>query len=56
MMVNKNVTKSRVCAPQWRTAPKSVQKVSPYTGGLVGFEGEQVWTAPGAGVLLKVQY
>ena len=56
MMVNKNVTKSRVCSPQWRTAPKSVQKISPYTGQPITFEGEQVWTAPGAGVLLKVQY
>lgn len=56
MMVNKNVTRSRVCAPQWRTAPKSVQKISPYTGQPIPFEGEQVWAAPGAGVLLKVQY
>jgi hypothetical protein len=56
MMVNKNVTKSRVCSPQWRTAPKSVQKISPYTGQPIAFEGEQVWTAPGAGMLLKVQY
>ena len=56
LMVNKNVTKSRVCAPQFRTSPKALQKVSPFTGALVAFEGEQVWSAPGAGVLLKVQH
>ena len=56
MMLNKNVVKSRVCAPQFRVAPKSVQKVSPYTGELIEFSGEQVWLAPGQGALLKVQY
>jgi hypothetical protein len=28
--------------------------VSPYSGQLTAFEGEQVWLAPGQGVVLKV--
>lgn len=56
LMVNKNVMKSRVCSPQFRIAPKSAQKISPYTGASVPFAGEQVWVAPGQGTLLKLEY
>ena len=54
MIVNKDFVKSTVCFPQFRTPPKALQMVSPYTGALVSYEGEQVWLAPGQGVLLKL--
>ncbi len=53
MIVNKDLSKSRPCSPQFRVAPKRVLHVSPYTGALLPFEGEYVWLAPGQGVLLK---
>jgi hypothetical protein len=53
LVVNRDVVKSHVCAPKYRSA-KKVQMLSPYSGRLVPFEGEQVWLAPGAGVLLKL--
>lgn len=56
MLVNKSVTKSIACAPQFRNPPKAVQAVSPYTGLLTVFEGEQVWVAPGHGTLLKLTF
>jgi len=55
MVVNKDVLKSRPCSPQFRKPPKRLLHVSPYTGQLTAFEGEYVWLAPGAGVLLKVE-
>ena len=55
LIVNKDFVKSRYCAPQFRSAPKRVQMVSPYTGQLTDFAGEQQWLAAGQGVLLKVQ-
>ncbi len=55
MIVNKDVTKSRACSAEFRNSPKRLQKVSPYTGALSLFGGEDVWLAPGAGVLLKVE-
>ena len=54
MIVNKDLAKSRHCAPQFRTAPRRVQHVSAYSGELTPFEGEDVWLPPGGGVLLKV--
>jgi hypothetical protein len=53
MIVNKDFKGSRHCAPQFRSPPKRVLMVSPYTGQLTGFDGEQQWLAPGQGVLLK---
>ncbi len=53
MVVNKDLLKSRHCAVEYRRPPKRVQYVSPYSGGLGAFDGEQVWLAPGQGVLLK---
>jgi hypothetical protein len=55
MLVNKDVQKSIPCGPQFRVAPRRLMKVSPYDGTLTPFEGEQVWLAPGAGVLLKLE-
>lgn len=54
MIVNKDVLHSRPCSPQFRKPPGSLRMVSPYTGQLMPFEGEQVWLARGAGVLLKL--
>jgi hypothetical protein len=54
MIVNKDFAKSRPCVPQFRHATRRVQMVSPYTGNLVDFSGEQRWLAPGQGVLLKL--
>ena len=53
MIVNTDVNKSAPCFPQYRSA-KKVQMVSPYTGQLMAYEGEQCWLAPGQGVLLKL--
>jgi hypothetical protein len=53
MLVNKDFAKSRYCAPQFRTAPKRLRMISPYTGQPIEFSGEQQWLAPGQGVLLK---
>ncbi|MDB6027257.1 MAG: hypothetical protein JWM68_3480 [Verrucomicrobiales bacterium] len=55
MLVNKNVSKSAVGSPEFRKAPKALKIVSPYSGTLIPFEGEQVWIAPGAGALLKLE-
>lgn len=54
MIVNKDFVKSRPCFPQFRTKPGRVQMVSPYTGRLTPFTGEQQWLAAGQGVLLKL--
>ncbi len=54
MIVNKDVLHSRPCGPHFRKPSGPLQMVSPYTGQLTSFEGEQVWLAPGAGVLLKI--
>ncbi len=55
MIVNKDLTKSHPCSPEYRQAPRRVQHVSAYTGGVTPFSGEDVWLAPGGGVLLKVE-
>jgi hypothetical protein len=54
MIVNRDVNKPMPCLPTFRTAPRHVQLLSPYTGQLTPFEGEQVWLAPGAACLLKL--
>ncbi|MFO1500979.1 MAG: hypothetical protein U1G07_21750 [Verrucomicrobiota bacterium] len=53
MIVNKDVAKSRACLPQFHGA-EHAQLVSPYTGQLIEFGGEQQWLAPGQGILLKL--
>jgi len=54
MVVNKDFTYSVVCAPQFRKAPSTLELVSPYSGSLTPFGGEQVWLAPGQAHLLKI--
>jgi hypothetical protein len=53
MIVNRNLDKSCPCFPKFRSA-KRVQRLSPYDGELTSFDGEQIWLAPGQGVLLKL--
>ena len=55
LIVNKDFAKSHYCGPQFRAPPKRVQLVSPYTGQLTAFVGEQQWLAAGQGVLLKIE-
>jgi hypothetical protein len=55
LVVNKDLNKSRPCAPAFRKPPKRLLHVSPYSGQLTPFEGEYVWLAPGQGVLLKIE-
>jgi hypothetical protein len=55
MVVNKSLTDSRTCWPQFRRPPKSLKHVSPYTGALTPYDGEYTWLAPGQGVLLKLE-
>lgn len=54
MVVNKDYNLSRHCNLKFRSAPKRLQHVSPYSGQLGEFSGEQLWLAPGQGVLLKL--
>jgi hypothetical protein len=54
MIVNKDLTYSHVCVPQFRTPPRRVRCVSVQTGRLTPFINEITWLAPGAGVLLKL--
>ena len=54
MVVNKDLGKSHHCSPQFRSAPKQLRHISPYTGQLTPFEGEYMWLAPGQGTLLKL--
>ncbi len=54
MLVNKNLLKSTPCNPHFRHPLKSVKFISPYSGQADLFEGEQIWLAPGQGVLLQL--
>lgn len=54
LVVNKDFKGSVPAGPSFRVPPSKVEKVSPYTGGLVPFGGEEVWLAPGQGALLKL--
>lgn len=56
LLANKDVTKSATCTPHFSRQPRHVQKVSPYSGALEEFSGENVWVQPGQGVLLKLTY
>jgi hypothetical protein len=56
MVVNKSLTGSRTCWPQFRKSPKSLKHISAYTGNLTPYEGEYTWLAPGQGVLLKPEW
>jgi hypothetical protein len=54
MIVNKNLTASITPQPEFRQPVAKLQFVSPYNGTLGTFTGEQIWLAPGQGVLLKL--
>lgn len=56
LVVNKSLTASRTCWPQFRQSPKSLKHISPYTGAVTPYEGEYTWLAPGQGVLLKPEW
>jgi hypothetical protein len=56
MVVNKDLAKSRPCAPQFRKPPKRLIHISPYSGAPTPFEGEYTWLAPGQGVLIKPEW
>lgn len=53
MIVNKNLTASVTPKPKFREPVTTLSFVSPYNGMLGEFTGEQIWLAPGQGVLLK---
>ena len=53
MIVNKNLTASVTPKPEFRQPAGTLHFVSAYNGGLGEFTGEQIWLAPGQGVLLK---
>jgi len=54
MIVNEDVRTSAQCFPKFRHASKSVKLISPYSGQAEPYDGEQIWLAPGAGVLLEL--
>jgi hypothetical protein len=53
MIVNRNLTASVTPKPEFRQPVGALHFVSPYNGALGEFTGEQIWLAPGQGVLLK---
>jgi hypothetical protein len=54
VIVNKDVTRSFPCQPQFRGPVSKLELVSPYTGQLIPYAGEQIWLAPGQGHVLKL--
>jgi hypothetical protein len=54
MVVNKDFAGSLPCHPKFRTPIARLELVSPYSGMLVPYDGEQMWLAPGQGSLLKL--
>jgi hypothetical protein len=54
LCVNKDINANTTCHPQFREPVKKLEVVSPYSGNLTPYEGEQMWLAPGQGVLLKL--
>lgn len=55
MLVNRDFNNSHVCVPKFRTPPEKVELISAFTGRPTGFIGEQVWFAPGQGMLLRLE-
>ena len=39
---------------EWVETGDWIEVLSPYSGALIPFEGEQCWLAPGQGMLLKL--
>ncbi|HEX5552126.1 MAG TPA: hypothetical protein VFX43_02675 [Chitinophagaceae bacterium] len=54
MIVNKSLTHSYQCNPQFKVKPKSIQYVSPWTGKLETFTAPWYYLAPGQGVLIHL--
>ena len=54
MIVNKDFAGSVPCGPEFREPVARLELVSPYSGQLTPFDGEQMWLAPGQGALLKL--
>lgn len=55
LVVNRNLSTSRHCQPEFRNSPKSIHMISPYIGEQMNFAGEHLWLAPGQGVLLRLE-
>lgn len=57
LVVNRNLGRSQLANKlRFFSTPKRIQQVSPWSGGLQGFEGEVQWISPGSGALLKVEW
>jgi len=54
MIVNKDLTYSQVCEPQFRKPPRRIRCVLAQTGRLVPFKDEHTWVPAGGGVLLRL--
>jgi hypothetical protein len=54
LVVNKDFAGSIPCHPKFRKPIARLEMVSAFSGTLVRYEGEQMWLAPGQGVLLKL--
>jgi len=54
MIVNRSLSHSRPCTPEFNIKPSSVEYVSPITGELKPYFMEYYWLAPGQAVLLKL--
>lgn len=55
MLVNKDMSRSAPCWPQFRNPPKKLTLISQYTGQPMSYDGEQPWVMPGGGILLKLE-
>lgn len=55
LAMNPNFKSSQPFNPTFRDPAIHPQMVSPYTGELIDYSGEQSWLAPGQGVLLKLE-
>ncbi len=55
LIVNKDLTRARRYQPQFRSEPRRLRIISPFTGKAEDYEKEFAWLAPGEGVLLKLE-
>jgi hypothetical protein len=54
MVVNRSLTASAACTPEFRTPAGEVKYVSPITGEIIPYIGWAYYLAPGQGVLLEL--
>ena len=54
MIVNRDVSSSVACGPEFRDPVTAVERISSFTGRPLPFAGENVWLAPGQGMLLRI--